>query len=733
MRPPALARRSGRGPTMNRNDPCPCGSGKRYKHCHGAQVDDSAPQEATPPPAITARPGVVEPAPQVNGSIASLAAAADTAHRSGALREAERHYRAWLARETGNADAMHMLGVALFERMRYREALEWLVKAADRTQWGDEMVRHNLGLVLAKHLGPQADAEQGMLVADAMARETARSRMPVRHARVSVVIPVHNGAATIADALQSVLAQTEAAAEIVVVDAQSTDDTRAIVERTLVGHAIPRTLLVHDSASLATAANRGAAQATGDFVAFLGAADRYTPQRIALMLDALARQRPSWGFSRTARVVAAPTSEATDGKSLASRDSPHVDDGSFSLLKRDALGADDNLIVDREFFRRLGGFRDLPAHRGWDFATRAALDEEPVIVEAAAYVADARRQVAGDEAVIARALTTNALTTEAPVANVLAPQHPRNRTLVLRDALRAGQGEFLPVERLRRTAHDVLARREPDVAALTPRANATVPRTAIVVLGVYRSGTSAIARVLNLCGAALPARLMAPRLAVNPTGFWEAEAINDLDARFLYRLGADWNSLDVTLPDHGVLVDELLADIADLLPAEFGEAPTILLKDPRICVLAPLWDRALRASGYRPVYVVPVRNPLEVARSLDARGDMPVRQGLALWHAYSSRAEAFLAQTDAPRIHVRYADVLDDWRASVAAIDRVLALDLDTTSNAAEIDRFLAAGRRHHHADASELDVYLAGPQGDALRTLYARLQARSTADPLPR
>ena len=33
----AVRRRSGRAPCakVGRNDPCPCGSGKKYKHCHG--------------------------------------------------------------------------------------------------------------------------------------------------------------------------------------------------------------------------------------------------------------------------------------------------------------------------------------------------------------------------------------------------------------------------------------------------------------------------------------------------------------------------------------------------------------------------------------------------------------------------------------------------------------------------------------------------------------------------
>ncbi len=47
---------------------------------------------------------------------------------------------------------------------------------------------------------------------------------------VSVVIPTHNGRAFLADALDSVLAQTERPAEVLVVDDASTDGTADLAE-----------------------------------------------------------------------------------------------------------------------------------------------------------------------------------------------------------------------------------------------------------------------------------------------------------------------------------------------------------------------------------------------------------------------------------------------------------------------------------------------------------------------
>jgi glycosyltransferase involved in cell wall biosynthesis len=102
--------------------------------------------------------------------------------------------------------------------------------------------------------------------------------------RISVIIPVYNGAATIRRALDSVAAQSYPPAEIVVVDDGSTDGTAEIVER----HAGPIRLLRQQNQGVSVARNRGAAEATGDWLAFLDADDLYFPDRLKWHADWIA-------------------------------------------------------------------------------------------------------------------------------------------------------------------------------------------------------------------------------------------------------------------------------------------------------------------------------------------------------------------------------------------------------------------------------------------------------------
>ena len=96
---------------------------------------------------------------------------------------------------------------------------------------------------------------------------------------ISVVIPAYNAALTLPRALDSVLAQTYAAHEIIVVDDGSTDHTAETMQRYLLHPGIR--YLRQANAGPSAARNQGVAQASGEWIAFLDADDWYYPERLA--------------------------------------------------------------------------------------------------------------------------------------------------------------------------------------------------------------------------------------------------------------------------------------------------------------------------------------------------------------------------------------------------------------------------------------------------------------------
>ncbi|GEM_PF-753030 len=111
---------------------------------------------------------------------------------------------------------------------------------------------------------------------------------------VSVVIPAHNAAATLGETLASVLAQSHAALDVVVVDDGSTDATAAIAT----GTGDPRVRLIRqERGGVAAARNAGLAACYGEAVAFLDADDVWRPEMVAALLAALSAGRPSVGLA----------------------------------------------------------------------------------------------------------------------------------------------------------------------------------------------------------------------------------------------------------------------------------------------------------------------------------------------------------------------------------------------------------------------------------------------------
>ncbi len=121
-------------PAVGRNDTCPCGSGKRYKLCHGALGKGNAPTAAV----VSARPPDAD----------ALVRVALAAHQRGELDRAEGGYRGALAMRPEHPLALHYLGVILYQRHRIDEAMPLLERAAAAVP-GEPEFQNNLGLALA--------------------------------------------------------------------------------------------------------------------------------------------------------------------------------------------------------------------------------------------------------------------------------------------------------------------------------------------------------------------------------------------------------------------------------------------------------------------------------------------------------------------------------------------------------------------------------------------------------
>lgn len=201
-------------------------------------------------------------------------------------------------------------------------------------------------------------------------------------------------------------------------------------------------------------------------------------------------------------------------------------------------------------------------------------------------------------------------------------------------------------------------------------------KKAIVVLGMHRSGTSSVAGNLVALGASAPKTLMPEHAKDNPKGYYESLALVKLNDQLLATAGSSWQDHSAFPQAWANTTDgqRYIETLAEAVSAEYGEAPLIVLKDPRICRLFPLWKKALHMAGYTPKILMPLRHPIEVASSLAKRERFTQTQGLLLWLRHVFDAEKETRKED--RVIILWEDFIQNWQKEIARASDRLGLDL---------------------------------------------------------
>jgi hypothetical protein len=248
-------------------------------------------------------------------------------------------------------------------------------------------------------------------------------------------------------------------------------------------------------------------------------------------------------------------------------------------------------------------------------------------------------------------------------------------------------------------------------------------KRAVLVLGMHRSGTSAVAGVAHLLGAEAP-KHMIPAATDNPSGFFEAITVLGVNDWILTAGGSTWfdclNFDPDSLPPRTRSTGRALVNFA--LIGEFENASLLLLKDPRLCLLLDYWLPVLRETNIIPAALLVLRDPHEVIASMMEREQCQAAFTAALWLRYMLAAEH--ATRGCPRSFVRYDALLDDWRDCMtrAALQAAIPWRVAFDAVATQMQQFLNVGLRHHRSVAAPPAPpgSLAALMAEAYRTLLA-------------
>ena len=245
----------------------------------------------------------------------------------------------------------------------------------------------------------------------------------------------------------------------------------------------------------------------------------------------------------------------------------------------------------------------------------------------------------------------------------------------------------------------------------------------ICIIGMHRSGTSMVARLLHQCGLYLGPedQLLGPSSG-NEDGHFEHTGFLTIDYALMRHFNASWSFPPELEPgwEQDAILEQRRIEAKALVDTFSGKSPWGW-KEPRATIFLPFWKSIIPNLRF----VICVRSPLEVAKSLAARNKIPIEQGVFLWNRY---LRAAIQDTEGcPRIFTHYENFFTD---AVAEANRLASFcGLQAPRDASMLGGGIRSELRHHRSEISELLGAASIPA--EYKLLYVGLRALSDRSPL--
>jgi len=263
-----------------------------------------------------------------------------------------------------------------------------------------------------------------------------------------------------------------------------------------------------------------------------------------------------------------------------------------------------------------------------------------------------------------------------------------------------------------------------------------LPAQLVLVLGMHRSGTSALSGLLVESGLNGPADLM-PASPANPKGYFESLGATELNDRLLADLGTTW-CMPTAIPKSRWIssspeVEAWRSGMLRLLFNNYARGGRVLLKDPRLCILLPGLHPWLESNLLSCVAFMPVRHPSEVVESLLAAQSIPRRKGLMLWLRHIFESERHSRAVN--RLIIRHHDLIANPNSILSRCHDILAeasrLDRLTLLDPMAASRFIDPQLYRQRA-SPEAPEWIKDDHSGALYAFALQVYSRMTEDELP-
>ncbi|MDF0606827.1 hypothetical protein HZU77_014375 [Neisseriaceae bacterium TC5R-5] len=227
----------------------------------------------------------------------------------------------------------------------------------------------------------------------------------------------------------------------------------------------------------------------------------------------------------------------------------------------------------------------------------------------------------------------------------------------------------------------------------------------IVVLGMHRSGTSTLTRGLQVLGVSLGEQLMPPTPGNNAKGFWEDVDLNALNIEILQAIGSAWFHLASI---EAAQVEELhhkgyFLRAVNLLEEKINGTQIFGFKDPRVAKLLPFWKEVFSHCQFKVNYLLAIRNPLSVAKSLAKRDNFSPEHSYLLWLGHT--LESLNSSVGKLRLLVDYDRLMQSPDKELTRISKAFGLKINALELENYKNEFLDQDLRHTKYPLEDLSL----------------------------
>jgi len=245
-------------------------------------------------------------------------------------------------------------------------------------------------------------------------------------------------------------------------------------------------------------------------------------------------------------------------------------------------------------------------------------------------------------------------------------------------------------------------------------------KSLVVVLGMHRSGTSAITRSLQVLGVELGEKLIGPIAGNNEKGFFEDVDINSFNNEILKSIDSDWSYISpITSHQYDKLFEQgFFLRAVELIRDKLQSVDFFAFKDPRIAKLLPFWKQVFSHLGYDIYYVLALRHPLSVAKSLFKRDRLMLTHSYWLWLGHI--LESLHGSMGKPRLMVNFDSLIQAPREQLLRIAETCQLEIDEEALTLFEESFLDMSLRHTVYEPHDLQIDNACPE--LVQEVFSRL-----------